>query len=289
MPGIFIGNSIVNQVGSSWSSYWESQDEVLFFAETKDIADGKLYNKKSGSSDYLTVAGEAGSYTFQCPNTADYIAADESDTLWFNFLTGLNRTVTTAELIGFDISRTPVRYGDSSPYSLEGIMILKSGTSFSEEDRNRLFKEFRLSVLWDNSFNPYGYLKGNKGLTQVLWRVLGDEMVSNKTFETNAGWTESAKFTIHDGRAYYFNDTTGSYTLTLTGVLFEVGASYLLEFDQYDRGIDAVYLYDVEAVYYPDGHNKVVRVAKQTRIRFRGVNAGSASFDNISIKKILTP
>jgi hypothetical protein len=69
--GIWVGRG----GGASWSSYWSSQSEVLFFGEISKITGGRLYNQKSGATDYLTVGGAAGSYTFQCPNTAPYIAA----------------------------------------------------------------------------------------------------------------------------------------------------------------------------------------------------------------------
>jgi len=90
--------------------------EVLFFAETKNIADGKLYNQKTGATDYLTVGGSVGSYTFQCPNTAAYIAAD-TDYIWFR-TTGAQRTVTEAELIGYDFVRSIIKYEDVSDYSI---------------------------------------------------------------------------------------------------------------------------------------------------------------------------
>ena len=153
-------------VGSSWSSYWKSQDEVLFFAETKDIADGKLYNKVTGATDYLTVGGSAGSYTFQCPNTAPYIAAD-TDYIWFKSDES-QRTTTEAELIGYDFPRTPVKYNDDAPYAIVAIMILKSGATITGTKLNKLFQDMWLHTLWDNNLNAYGHIKGNK-LAQTLW------------------------------------------------------------------------------------------------------------------------
>lgn len=50
----------------SWLSYWKKQtDTLLFFGQTTNITGGRLYNEMNGSSDYLTVGGSAGSYTFQ--------------------------------------------------------------------------------------------------------------------------------------------------------------------------------------------------------------------------------
>ena len=76
----------VNAVGSSafsWSSYWAHRSEVLFFGEISKITGGRLYNQKSGATDYLTVGGSAGSYTCQCPNTAPCRSAD-TEYIWFN-------------------------------------------------------------------------------------------------------------------------------------------------------------------------------------------------------------
>ena len=149
--------------GFSWSSYWAAQSEVLlFFAETKNIADGKLYNQMSGSTDYLTVAGSPN--TFQCPNTAAYIAADTADRIWFN--TDTNQNVpTTAELIGYDFTRTLIKYLDASPYTIEWIAILKPAATVTDKMRD----SFHLSVWWDNVLSAHGYVKGNRGAGQSVW------------------------------------------------------------------------------------------------------------------------
>jgi len=101
--GIAIGNAIGVPFGGasqSWESYWARQPEVLFFGLYSEISGGQMPNKVTGSSDYLTVAGAAGSETYQAPNTAPYIAAD-TDYIWFK-TDESQRTVTTAELIGYD-------------------------------------------------------------------------------------------------------------------------------------------------------------------------------------------
>ena len=57
---------VMNQQGGasqSWESYWANQTEVLFFGLYSEISGGQMPNKKTGSSDYLTVAGSAGSET----------------------------------------------------------------------------------------------------------------------------------------------------------------------------------------------------------------------------------
>lgn len=153
------------EVIASWQHYWRIQDEVLFFGEISRVADGKLYNQKAGATDYLTVAGVAGSYTFQAPNTAPYIAAD-TDYIWFK-ADESQRTPTTAELIAYDLQRTPVKYLDSSPNTLSVIMILSSAVT--GDKRDYMFRDFHLPLLWDNDLNLNGYVKSNRDATQELW------------------------------------------------------------------------------------------------------------------------
>lgn len=155
---------VMNQQGGgqSWTSYWASQSKVLFFGLYSDIAGGQMPNRKSGSSDYLTVAGIAGSETYQCPNTAPYIAAD-TDYIWFK-TNESQRTATTSEMIGYDFTRTIVKYANSSPYAIEAIMILSS-----DVDTAKMRDDFDLSIWWDNTLSDYGNLKGNRGMSQSVW------------------------------------------------------------------------------------------------------------------------
>jgi hypothetical protein len=157
--GIGIGIGIA---GGQGLSYWRNQSEVLFFAETKNIADGKLYNQKSGATDYLTVGGSAGTYTFQCPDTAAYIAAD-TDKIWFK-TDETPRTTTEAELIGYDFTRTIVKYEDVSDYSIQEIMILSS-----DLDTAKMRNDFHLSMWWDDTLSIYGYIKGNRAGEKSDW------------------------------------------------------------------------------------------------------------------------
>ncbi len=142
---------------------WRQRSEALFFAETKNIADGKLYNQKNGATDYLTVGGVAGSYTFQAPNTAPYIAAD-TDYIWFKQILHTQRTTTTAELIGYDFTRTIIKYADADPYTIEAIMILSE-----DYDTQKMRNDFHLSIWWDNTLSEYGNVKGNRGVGKNTW------------------------------------------------------------------------------------------------------------------------
>jgi hypothetical protein len=166
MPGISTSKMSIpfSRDSQSWESYWSSQPEVLFFGLYSEISGGQMPNKVTGSSDYLTVAGVAGSETYQCPNTAPYQTAD-TDYIWFNADTS-QRTVATAELVGYDLQRTPVKYNDTTPNAIVGIMILNAAVIGTKRDN--LFRDMWLPVLWDNNLNGNGHIKDNR-VTQTLW------------------------------------------------------------------------------------------------------------------------
>ena len=161
MPGIGVGIGVGFNSGSSWQSYWTSRTDVLFFGEASKISGGKLYNQVSGSSDFLTVTGSAGSYTFQCPNTASYIATDQTDRLWTKTDDSL-RTVLESDLIGFDFTKTFTKYSNAAPHTLNVIIIFKSTASLTDDDKNRLSREFSLWEFAFGVFNENGYLKENR-------------------------------------------------------------------------------------------------------------------------------
>lgn len=155
--------------GISGSTYWNTQkiaDTFLFYGETSKITGGKLYNQVKGSSDWLTVAGSAGSETYQAPDNATYQTAD-TDYIWFK-TDATQRTVTTAELIGYDLQRSPVKYDDNSPNTIRKIGILKSGKVLTATELNHLFDFFTLPLEWHNDTNPYGHIKDNR-VGQNLW------------------------------------------------------------------------------------------------------------------------
>lgn len=163
-------SNIIQKVSTapSWVTTWiKLTDKVLFFGQTKNITAGRLYNEVEGSTDYITVGGAAGSETYQCPNTATYIAAD-TDSIWFQLDTS-PRTVTTAELIGYDLQRTPIKYDDDTPNIIRTIMILDDGAVLTENEINYMFRTFRLHPLWSDSWNDNGVIKSNRSLEQLLW------------------------------------------------------------------------------------------------------------------------
>jgi len=161
MPGIAIGNCIpFNRGGVSWSSYWATlTDKVLFLGEVSKIDGDKLYNQVSGASDYLTVGGLAGNYTFECPDTAAYENAD-TDSIWFSG--GSPAEVTEATLIGADYSSTPVKYDSDTPYLIRAIIIFKQGAVLTANEIDRLHSDMKLWIWWSLSLNANGILKGNR-------------------------------------------------------------------------------------------------------------------------------
>jgi len=240
--GLTIGNyiGIGKNSGKSLSQYWKNQiDTLLFFGQIKNISGGRLYNEMTGSSDYLTVGGSAGSWTFQCPNTAAYIAAD-TDYIWFK-TDESQRTTTTAELIGYDLQRTPVKYNDTAPNAIVAIMILKAGETIVGTKRNYLFRDMWLPILWDNNLNAYGRIKSNR-IGQQLWTpetVIPDIITDNNTLmfldfmdsdhftlvDTNkvAAWTDI----LDSGNSLVAPTEASRPTLEADGVLFDGINNYL--------------------------------------------------------------
>lgn len=211
MPGVGIRVSSDNK---SLSSSWKPQKlgaKILFWGKVSEIAGGQMPNKVTGSLDYLTVSGSPA--TYQAPDTAPYKAAD-TDYIWFR-TDAFRRTTTTAELIGYDLQRTPVKYLDDSPNTIEEIIILKAGEVLTAGERDELFKYMHLPILWDNSLSIYGYVKSNRSASQVLWpvevqTVLHDTFTAADTTNLNAhqldigpaGWTVvSGAWTISNNRA----------------------------------------------------------------------------------------
>ena len=220
--------------------------KLLFYGNYSEIAAGKMPNKIAGSSDWLTVSGSARSETYQCPNTAPYIAAD-TDYIWFKTDT-TQRIVTTAELVTYDLQRTPVKYDDATPYQIRSVAILKAGETLTESELNNLFQVFNLSVFWNDALNDYGYIKGNRDGSQVLFtpeplfvltmrsqltgagvstvrfRTTADVIMTianGKFYDTVAGDTgENTVRTITTGaiRAFYVKVATGDATITFTGL-----------------------------------------------------------------------
>ena len=164
-----IGNRVGGGNNFSWSSYWAQSNKVLFFGLYSEISGGQMPNKVAGSTDYLTVSGSTGSETFQAPDTAPYKAAD-TDYIWFTTL-AVQRTTTTAELIAYDLQRTPVKYGNVTPNALNAIIILKAGETLTSDEIDRLHTDMSLSVYWSGVWNDNGSIKDNRTVNQSVYYV----------------------------------------------------------------------------------------------------------------------
>jgi hypothetical protein len=142
-------------------------DKLLYWGAVADIAGGEMPNKLTGATDALTVGGSEGSYTFQTPDTAPYIAAD-TDYIWFKTDETL-RTATEAELVGYDFPRTLVKYDNTTPYAIREIIILLAGETLTTVEENLLRDYMELSIWWSGVLSDHGNLKGNRGPSKSAW------------------------------------------------------------------------------------------------------------------------
>jgi hypothetical protein len=165
--------NIGRSAGASWSSYWKSQSEVIFFASdptdllANKVIGGKLYNQVNGSSDYLTVTGSGLNAVYTTPNTTPYKNAD-TDYCWWK-IDGTQSTTDGNRLIAYDFTRTIVKYLDVSPYTITAIMILSSTESSGSAKENKMRDDFHLSIWWSNVLSNHGYTKGNRDAEKLYW------------------------------------------------------------------------------------------------------------------------
>jgi hypothetical protein len=138
-----------------------------FLGTITNITGGKLYNEVRGKTDYLTVGGTAGNYTFQCPQTAAYKNAD-TDYIWIKKDGTTWRTASEAALVAWDLQRTPTQYDAAAPNLLRKIGILKAGVTLTAKAINELHKMFLLPIYWAGTLNAYGQVKSNR-TGQSLW------------------------------------------------------------------------------------------------------------------------
>lgn len=225
-----------------WITYFSNNPNVLFFGLYSEISGGQMPNKVSGATDYLTVTGVTGSEIYQAPHTAPYEGAD-IDYIWFR-TDSTQRAVTTAELIGYDFSRTIVKY-DSVTGELISILILKSTAVVSGAFRDSLFYYMDLPIFWDDSLNNYGHLKFNRiaylpwAPIKYLYKPVGNEyayVVDNNALDVKddpfvmCGWVLGYDKTalnylfgkgvyggLNGRYGFYSNQTTGYISANLQG------------------------------------------------------------------------
>jgi hypothetical protein len=158
----------------SWTPL-KISSKVLFWGKVSEVTGGQMPNKITGATDFISVSGSPA--TYQVPNTAPYIAAD-TDYIWFKS-DATQRTITTAELIGYDFVKTLVKYDSVSSYVIREIVILKAGETLTVAEMNLMRDYMQLSIWWDNTLSEYGELKGNRGVGKNVWTA---ESVMPSTF-----------------------------------------------------------------------------------------------------------
>ena len=142
-----LGSNVTVGADMLWKKFISANFLYLGIKGTENA--GKLFNTVPGSTDWLTIIDSTpGAETYQCPNTAPYIAAD-TDYIWFK-TNQEQRTTTTAELKGYDLPRTPIKFDDYNPCTLRWIGILKPNITLNQADLNLLTAKFELpiNVVW---------------------------------------------------------------------------------------------------------------------------------------------
>ena len=198
--------------GQSCSSYWANQPEVLFFANDSvdilnKVVSTQLPNEKVGATDYLTVTGSGLNARYRTPNTTAYKNADTDYCFWKTDAS--ERTCDGNRLIGYDFTRTIVKYLDISPYTIQAIMILSSNV-----DTAKMRNDFHLSIWWDNILSAYGYLKGNRGIGQNIWSPYPIVVTSAISLITNATASSGGNVT-----------SEGPSSVTVRGVCWSTSAN----------------------------------------------------------------
>jgi hypothetical protein len=144
------------------------ENDILFdFLWTGDISGDYLISDTDGRKIEIIGKDFVSSYipytstsTFKLIDNMDFIA-DDIDNLWFDG-SGGQKSVTVADLINTDYSRTVIKFANSSPYHIYAIGILNSAIILTQAQINYLHSEFWLWLFWSGVFNDYGYLKDNR-------------------------------------------------------------------------------------------------------------------------------
>ena len=132
---------------------------LYFYAETKNLSGGRLYNEIEGQSGYIEVDGDE----YSCPaGNQDIIDAD-TDKFWYDY-GGVPIVRTTEDLITGFPERTLVEYPDVPPYEVESIGIISAGIVLTESRKIYLNTKFRLWFLYWGEAMDSGYIKGNRPL-----------------------------------------------------------------------------------------------------------------------------
>jgi hypothetical protein len=157
---------IGSMTSNSSSRAWNPRSLPSKFLEGWKITGaGNLVGLILGNT--LVVGGSAGSYTFQVPNTTPYQNAD-ADYIWFKTDVS-QRTATEAEMVGYDLAKTFVKYDNTTPYAIKEIWILKAGQTLTTAEENHMRDYCQLSIWWSNVSSDHGMTKGNRSGRQSFW------------------------------------------------------------------------------------------------------------------------
>ena len=165
---------VVNHVtskygGISWQRYWTPPKlgaKALFWGKVSEIVGGRMPNKITGSSDYLTIGGSAGSYTFQTPQTDAYRIAD-TDRIWCKQDDVTWRITTETELKSWDFVRTFSNYEGQTPYEFRELIIVSD--DLTDAEKISLTKYLHLSPWTFNEWIEGGEVKENKAFEYTPW------------------------------------------------------------------------------------------------------------------------
>jgi hypothetical protein len=163
--------------------------KLLFWGRMSDVSGGQMPNLMEDAVDHITVAGSLGNYTFQVPDTTPYQDAD-NDYIWFK-TNGIQRTTTEAELIGYDFTRTLVRYENNTPFAIREIVIIKHDEILTTDEENILRDYLSLSVWWDDTLSDHGSIKGNRSAGANIFEPESVEPATLANISKTAFWLKS--------------------------------------------------------------------------------------------------
>lgn len=161
------------------------------------------------------------------------------------------------------------------------------GVWYDPSDTTTLYRDAAGTLPVTAVEQPVGLmLDKSKGL------VLGPELVTNGTFDTDTAWTKGTGWSITGGKANYATGG-GAAILTQTNV-FEVGKSYRVTFDVLDLSAAGVNVYSGATATPPtiniaattNGTFTGIIQATSTTLAIRGSAAGVYAIDNISVREL---
>jgi len=190
--GIGIGIQFSRGGGQSWATTLGALEGKFQYIWQEGSFSGDDLLDVLGSGDVITVTGKdfvtdyipaTSAATFDVPNNATYIA-DDTDFLWINRNED-SRGVEVSELIGYDFSRTLIKYDNASPHHIRWIGILKAGEALTAAELNTIHTQFELPLFWSGVENVNGFVKANRGLAQIIWTAVSAAALDySDTYET---------------------------------------------------------------------------------------------------------